>query len=292
MRRLAITLCTLLALAGCSTEIDRSISFVDGPRILAVRAEPAESLPDGTVIYSALAVTSTGPKIDAPIDWSFCTSPALPGEDGSVSSECVVAAAASVAIGNDVALGTPADACRRFGPLGMPTKSGKAPTQPPAPDASGGYSQPVRLVWNATLTFAFERLTCAPVGISLDLAQAYRNARAPNLNPQLLPASDLGVATAGSAVSVSAAWTPESRDSYLTVDVQQGVLMTNTEKLWLAWFVTGGTLAHDFAVAEVGETSTTNEWRLPDQSGTYYLWTVLHDSRGGVDFSEAAVVVP
>ncbi len=29
----------------------------------------------------------------------------------------------------------------------------------------------------------------------------------------------------------------------------------------------------------------------PSQSGTYFLWTVLNDNRGGVDFAETPMVV-
>jgi hypothetical protein len=181
----------------------------------------------------------------------------------------------------------------------MPTQSGKPVMRLPAPDATGGYSQPVRLVWNDTLTFTFERLTCASTGVSLDVAQAYRDARRPNLNPHLLPIVydvqgspvDLDAVVPGATVSFSEPWSAESAEAHVSVDGEHGALATRTETPWLACFTSGNTLEHDFAAPRPGDTSTVDRWQAPSQSGTYYLWTVLHGNRGGVDFAEMRVTV-
>ncbi|MGD0836724.1 MAG: hypothetical protein ABSB49_08800 [Polyangia bacterium] len=307
MRSLASRLLTLaLVLAsGCSPEIDRSIALVTRPRVLAVQAEPPESPPGSSAVYTALAATPTGVQPAAGIAWSLCASPAQPSEDSPVSSACVLADAAAttnLATGNGVSLVTPVSACDEFGPLGMPTLSGSPATQASAPDVTGGYYQPVRLLWDQALSFAFERLACPPVGVPLDLAQAYRAAYRPNQNPQLLAVSangdgdgaplDVTALAPGSTIALTASWTPDSAESYVTIDVEQDVLLTQTETLWLAWFVTGGQLASDYALCPAGATSAANRWQAPAAPGTYYLWTVLHDDRGGVDFATTSLTIP
>ena len=300
MRASAVVCAVFLASpSACGSGIDRSTALVTTPRILAVRAEPPESPPGGAVSYTALAATPAGSQSDVAIAWSFCTSPALAAEDSSVSSTCIQDTVDPAATGNDVSLTIPTDACRVFGPLGMPKQSGKPIVRPAAPDETGGYSQPVRLLWNESLTFVFERLTCGPTGVSLDVAQAFRDARRPNQNPQLLPMLndmqgapvDLNAVTPGTPISFSALWTAESAESYVSIDIEQVALVTQTEALWVAWFATGGTLERDFAIPQAGDTVATNLWQAPNQPGIYYVWTVLHDDRGGVDFAETTITV-
>lgn len=283
----------VLLLAACGADIDRSNALVTDFRILAVRGDPAESAPGAPVAYSVLAVSPGGPVADAAIDWSFCTSAARAAEDSPVSSACIAGSEAPAATGSTVDLDTPADACRSFGPLGMPSEPGKAPSQPAAPDATGGYRQPIRLLWHGGLTFAFERLTCSPTGVSLDLAQAFRDARRPNLNPQLLSlatSANPGGALPGDRIEIAASWSASSWESYVDIDLQQGKLVTRSEKLWLAWFATAGRFEEDFSAPEPATTGAPNYWRAPTQ-GTYDVWAVLHDDRGGVDYAHTAIVV-
>lgn len=72
----AIVLCAL-ATVGCSSELARQ-SRVDGPRLLAITAEPPEVAPGDRVVVSALWFDGDE---DAPVfHWSHCPAPA----DGSV----------------------------------------------------------------------------------------------------------------------------------------------------------------------------------------------------------------
>lgn len=299
MSRFACVLVVVTSFCGCGRGIDRSIALVADTRLLAVRAEPPESAPGGPVHYTALVAGPTGTQTDAAILWSFCSSPAQPGEDSPVSSACLQVAPDPVATGNGVDLVTPANACRNFGPLGVPAQAGQPATQPNAPDATGGYRQPVQLVLNGDLSFAFERLSCAPAGVSLDLAQAFRATYTANQNPRLLglaaeadgaPVDDGGVAV-GAAVSIIPTWTAESWESYVMLDPVDNALATRAETLWLAWFVTGGALDSDFTVPPASTTSASNRWQAPGQGGTFYVWAVLHDDRGGIDFAELPIVV-
>jgi hypothetical protein len=193
-------------------------------------------------------------------------------------------------------LKTPADACRRFGPLGLPASSAAAVPQPLLPDATGGYYQPLRLSWQGSAALALERLTCDPTGVALDLAQEYRTVRKANQNPKLLAlsatiagATAVGIIAPSSTLDLLASWPQESAETYVTVDAERAALVTQTETLWVAWFVSGGALEHDFTKGE--GTSATNRWHAPAGPGTSYVWAVLHDDRGGTDALQAALAV-
>ena len=294
-------LAALIAVAclACGPDFDRSIGLVSSPTILAVRAEPPESQPGATVIYAALAATVTGADANADIAWSFCSAPPATTEDSPASASCVAGETDATATGTVVSLSTPADACRRFGPLGMPTLAGAPPSRPAPPDASGGFHQPIRLGWHTTVSVVLERLTCDPTGVSLDLSQAYRAARAPNQNPRLLPLAaaiagqpaDLNALPPASVVDLVASWPPESVECYVTVDAERATLVWRDENVWVAWFVTGGSLDHDVSQAVVRETMAGNRFHAPASPGTLYLWTVLHDDRGGTDYAETTITV-
>jgi hypothetical protein len=291
---LAVVLCL-----SCGPDFDRSIALLATDRILAVRAEPPESLPGGVVTYTAVAATGNGMDGNAEIVWAFCATPPAPTEDSPVSAACVAGEADTIATGIEVTLATPTDACRRFGPLGMPTQAGAAPPRPAPPDATGGFYQPLRLGWHDTVSVVRERLTCDPTGVSLDLAQAYRAARTSNHNPQLLPLvatiagepADLGALPPRAAVDLVASWPPESVESYVTLDAGRATLDWASERLWVAWFVTAGALAADVSQAAPIETTAGNRLTVPGTPGTFYLWAILHDDRGGTDFATVEMAV-
>jgi hypothetical protein len=128
----------------------------------------------------------------------------------------------------------------------------------------------------------------------------------PNQNPSLLAITadcdgtpiDLsgvsGPATVGAGASVHlvATWSPESAESYVTIDVMRQSLDERAEKLWVSWFSTAGGFEQDVSTTGDGAAATENVWHAPAFSGTFYLWVVLHDDRGGVDSAEISVVVP
>jgi hypothetical protein len=292
---LAIALATL----SCGPDFDRSISLIPANAILAVRAEPPESTPGETVAYTALAASGGGADTNAQIVWSFCTTVPASTEDSPVSTSCVAGETDGIAVGTSVALQTPSDGCRRFGPLGMPAQAGQAPSRPTPPDVTGGFYQPIRLGWDASVSIVRERLTCDPTGISLDLAQAYRAVRKPNSNPRLLPLvatvagqpADLGALPPLAVVDFIASWPPDSVEEYFTVDPERAALDSHFENLWVAWFTTSGSLASDISQAAPSESTASNHFHAPAGAGTFYLWTVLHDDRGGTDFAETEIAV-
>jgi hypothetical protein len=181
----------------------------------------------------------------------------------------------------------------------MPTQAGATPLRPAPPDPTGGFYQPVRLGWEDSVSIARERLTCDPTGISLDLAQAYRAIREPNRNPRLLPLvatlgeapADLGSLPALAVVDLVASWPADSVQSYVTVDGERAALDWHSEKLWVALFATAGSLDFDVSQAAPSENTARNRFHAPAGPGRLYVWTVLHDDRGGTDFAQTEIVV-
>jgi hypothetical protein len=274
---------------SCSPDFDRSASLLAAPRLLAVRAEPPESAPGAEVAYTALVATPAGADDAASIDWSFCATPPALTESGAVSSACLAGEGEVVASGTKVSATTPIDACRRFGPLGMPVTSSTQVGQPVSPDETGGSTQPIRMAWDGGLAFAFERLTCDPRGVSMDVASAFRSARQANRNPHV--ASFTASPSSGPDVDLAVAWTADDIETYVMVDSTTASLAWRTERLWVAWFVTGGTLDHDANPATSTDLFAGNRWQAPATPGTYFLWAILHDDRGGLDFATLTVEV-
>ena len=61
-----------VALAACKPDLGARESQVTGPRLLAMRATPAEVEQGDTLTYDALVVDPTG-EIATPIDYAYCT---------------------------------------------------------------------------------------------------------------------------------------------------------------------------------------------------------------------------
>ena len=104
----------------------------------------------------------------------------------------------------------------------------------------------------------------------------------------------LGPVPAGATITVRADWTAESRESYPVWETATqsggtgsgGKLVTHFEALRVSWFGTGGAFAHDRSGRGETETETFTEveWKAPDAPGQVFVWAVLRDSRGGVDW--------
>ena len=62
---------------------------------------------------------------------------------------------------------------------------------------------------------------------------------------------------------------------------------------WISWFVTAG--AFDDSTTGRAEDDPTawteNAWQSPGAAETAFLWLVLHDSRGGIDFTAYTLTV-
>jgi hypothetical protein len=275
----------LLLMCGCQSALDQRLDVVDAPRVLAIVSEPAEGRPGDTVTLSAIVASPEGPITTTPT-WALCTAPKPPTEDNAVSTAC---------LGNDQIdlLGTsptattaiPMDACILFGP-DVPGNG----FRPRDPDGTGGYYQPVRAdTGDAGIAFGFARVTCKLGSAPGDVAHDYQTMYVANANPVLAPLI-VPPATAHSDTTIAASW--NEPESYLYYDPQSQTLITRRESMRVSWFTTGGEIAVDASLVPEDDPATgaSTTWHVPGP-GTYTLWAVLRDSRGGIATQTVAVTV-
>jgi hypothetical protein len=299
-----------LAGAGCKPDLGAPQSLVDGPRVLAVRADPPEARPaDVPVRFDTLIVDADGRVASPELGWAICNEPHPPAESNVVSSACLE-------IPDDTAGTTftaplPATACTNFGPL-----TSKPGARPADPDTTGGYYQPVRATWpdgGGLVAFALPRILC-PLGAiaPTDIAGAYANEYRPNVNPTLAAvtldpdgagtplyeAGDTvfapGSVGAGQLITFEARWEPAVQETFEVYDLTTHLLAEQTESLRLSWFATAGEFEHERTgrtADEAGTAFTRNTWRAPAVAGRVHVFLVLRDSRGGVDFATAELEV-
>ena len=76
-------------------------------------------------------------------------------------------------------------------------------------------------------------------------------------------------------------------EEYAYLDPAQNLVVTRHESMRVSWFATQGTFGDDHTgrlEEEYGTTSSDNVWRAPSAPGPVFMWVVLRDARGGVDF--------
>ncbi|HXU70541.1 MAG TPA: hypothetical protein VN947_14490 [Polyangia bacterium] len=293
----------LVAGAGCRPDLGLPTSLVLGPRVAAVRFEPAEAAPGAAMTATAFVVTPDGAAM-SPIDWSLCLTPKATSNNDVVDPACLTAdgtmgVASGAAVPVPFAL--PAMGCRLFGPDTPPQMAGQPPLQSRAPDVTGGYYQPVRAALAGTPTIALARIRCALAGASFEVATEYNATYTNNVNPTLTAvgafAGDtplpLDAIAAGQTVTLAAGWNADSVESFPVLDPAAQVLVTHREAMTVSWFVSDGTIGS--ANTGRGENDeqlfTTTTWTAPATAGVAHLFVVLHDSRGGVDFTAVDLTV-
>jgi hypothetical protein len=215
--------------------------------------------------------------------WSLCTAPKAPTEDNAVSTACTDGSGLTM---TTETVTVPSTACQLFGPDVPP-----GGFRPRDPDATGGYYQPVRGdAGDAGIAFGFARITCNLASAPGDVAHDYQMNYAPNKTPQLQPLV-VPQPAAHTDITISTSW--NEPEMYLYYDPQSQTLVTRRESMRVSWFTSGGELAVD--ATQVGEddpaTGASTTWHVPGP-GTYYLWAVLRDSRGGIAWTDATVNVP
>jgi hypothetical protein len=272
----------LLLLCGCQGALDQRLDLVDAPRVLAIAANPPEVKPGATTQVSALVVSPAGTIATQPA-WSLCTAPKAPTEDNAVSTACTDGSGLTTTTDN---VAVPADACQLFGPDVPP-----GGFRPRDPDPTGGYYQPVRAdAADAGIAFGFARITCnlpsAPGDVAHDYQMSYAANQTPVLQPLVVPPP-----AANTDVTISTSW--NEPETYLYYDPRSQTLVSRRESMRVSWFTSGGELAVD--ATQVGEddpaTGASTTWHVPGP-GTYYLWAVLRDSRGGIAWTDQTVTVP
>lgn len=297
MRRAPLAALAVAAawLGGCQPGF-APLSLVTAPRVVAVQSDPAEQSPGSGVTLRAFVVGPDGAETP-PLAWSLCRTPTPATENDAVDPSCL-AADGTTALGTTPAalpVTMPGDACRLFGPDAPPPMAGQPPPEPRAPDVTGGYYQPVRVVLGDAATIAPVRVRCALAGASMDVAAAFAARYTPNINPTLTPLSAtvdgqpvaLDALPAGRDVTFTVGWSEGSPETYPVLDPQAQVLVDHREAMTVSWYVTAGTLAAERSGRGEDDAALTTDdvWTAPATPGPAHLYVVLRDSRGGVDFA-------
>jgi hypothetical protein len=259
-------------LNGCSSKGD-PIAYVNGLRVLVVRADPPDVPAGGLSMVSALAIDTANRPIA--MTWTQCLNPPLQGDQ--VNPDCITNDAAEylVPIGSGLSITTTM-------PMVGPSALG-------LPDASGGVYVPLIAHVRAGMdTMIASYLLRLNVGAP------------PNQNPTLsgvfevLDKADGGAGGAtvpiddahpravhaGDKISLRATFAPGSAEGYLLSDRP----VTETLTVW--WYSTAGELTDDNATGgDVRDwTLDLTSFHLPASGSTIDLWVIGQDERGGADY--------
>lgn len=296
---------------GCKPEVGQAPSLITDYALLAVKGDPAEAKPDENVVYSFLLASPAGTVTDATAGWDVCETPKPPAENSSVASACNPPEPGA-ATGQTFAAPVLTKACMLFGPIAPPVATGQPAIRPRDPDSTGGYYLPVRVKFpdlaTGSLTgFAFERISCNLANAATDIVDQYTKRYVPNNHPGIAATDvsradgssfnlDSGSPTIapGESVVFQATFADGSAEAFPVLNQSGDALVDQTEDLYMSWFATSGSFAHDRTGVAGTETatSTSNTWKAPDTAVTMvYLWLVLRDSRGGVAFRSYSIQV-
>ena len=268
-----LALLAVACLGGCQSFPDPPVSFVEGLRVLGVKAEPPEVPAGGDTALSMLAVDTAGNAIAA--DWTECFMPPLAGQ--TVNPDCIGAASAGseppVASGLEIMFTMPDVSAESLG----------------APDATGGVYFPLV----AQVTTGTDEVSAV---FRLRLAQG----DSVNHNPAILFLSNTDSTgtvapldaqaptpvTAGQKLSLSVTLAPDSAESYVRPDG------TNvTEVVTTSWFCTAGALSFEKTSDAQPQTTLSLDQRLPPAGSTIDLWAVARDGRGGTDYTHRQLLL-
>ncbi len=342
-RTLLPLLVAALAASACKPKLEGRASVIDSDRVLAVRSEPAEQKPDGTtpVTYTALYAGPDGDVDPSALDWAFCTARKPLAVTGPVALTCLAPRSPDLTpirsrglaladAGADAGAPTDpsrsgavaplvADDCAVFGPSPPTPKLGQPPARPADPDTTGGYYQPVRVMYSIDgddqYAVGSTRLDCGIPAAAPDVAIQYKKQYRPNENPALsalvlehasgadetFTAAPMHVAP-GERVTLRAEWAKcttngcTGSEPYSTLDPVTFGLVDRREAIFVSWFSTGGDFEHDRTgrTEDDGKadlTTSENGWTAPDAHGAVSVWVVIRDDRGGVGWSEVHIDV-
>lgn len=212
---------------GCLPELDVDESRVTSPRVIAIRAIPAEVAPGERVRLEALYVGPEGRIADGLLEWARCDARLPLAELGPVSPACLSfedPALVPAGFGASVEAEISREACRLFGPDPPPSQPGEPAGRIVDPDVTGGYQQPVRLIEpdDAAIVLGDVRLACGVAGATqlqaAELRQRRHRNRAPEISTvfaQRADGTDVLVAegvplsvSRGESVTLEAGWLP------------------------------------------------------------------------------------
>lgn len=264
IKTLPLLAALLAALVGCAPDFDDAPALVDGPRILALQAEPAERAPGEPVRLTALVAAPPGTPTPTPtLRWCSTARPVAEGRVGA--ADCLD----GTALAAGPATVVPADACAVFGPSPA-TEPDRVP-RPADADATGGYHQPVHAALPGAAAVGRVRLRCPLPSAPAPVAARFAREAPRNANP---------VVTAAPLAEADGVWalaaTVDAPEAYLRYDLAAADLEAVDEVHTASWYATAGELE---VLAGPGEPPRA---RFRPAADAAAVWLVVRDDRGGV----------
>lgn len=303
------------ASVSCTNGVSVDLSLVDGPRVLAVAATPAEAAPNASVTLAALWVDENGEHPDDALAWSRCTARRPLAELGPFASACLEReseAQVGLGVAPTVVAEMPTDVCRLFGPDPPPSQPGEPQGRPVDPDRTGGYYQPIVVEAGDEQAGYGVRLDCGVAGATQAQALELRMRHRDNLAPVLeelarvdgdaleIAVDEVLQVEAGANVELRIQW-PECAENtscggaewYPRFDAVTLEIVDTREAIAVAWYATAGELdaARTGRDREDPSRTSTNTWTAPAEPGAATLWIVLRDDRGGTSWRTLTVDV-
>lgn len=305
-----VSLLAALASSACVPDFDDETSRITSPRVLAIRAFPAEASKNQKVELTALIATPDGAEPEAPA-WSLCLDRKPLSELGPLSPRCLASPepepeiAQALGEGSQVTATLPSKVCQLFGPERPDPKAGEPSGRPVDPDPTGGFYQPVLSFLAGSATLGAIRLDCPLSGATREATVDYNERHRVNQNPELvafellrgdgssagLDSDDLPSLARGERVTLRArfgdcadAETCLGAERYLVYDRETERLEERTETLVVSWFSSAGELDEARSDGGRGEPAASNGFTVPNQPGEVRLWAVARDDRGGVSW--------
>lgn len=265
-----------VVLAACSDTVPTTL--LDGPRIVAVIADPPTAAVDGTVSLTLVTALDGAPATPDVVRWRAC-SPATLVVDPA--RDCVGDRAEPLSVDVEG---------RAWLDVGALARRFEIPLPPVSDDPCGRAIVPLMIVVEAELGGA--RLIASKQVI-------VGQRPPPRTNPQFLQILADGLAISDSTtferdqqIQLSA---DLARDSLDRVCEPADTTPSRRENVRVAVYVGGGAMASDLAfdVLEVADATIagTIEVAMPGTSGSVPLWLVAVDEGGGVDVVHAVVDV-
>jgi hypothetical protein len=354
LRSCSVTFAALaVGFVACKPDFPDRPSEIENYRILAIQAEPAEWQrvldPDTGLAkpakFRALVASPLGTVANADLDWAFCTMPKPLTELNDVNVKCFgddPAYILGLGKGPEVSGEVPENTCRQFGP-DIPEDQSFRPADP---DVSGGYYQPLRVIYRpagnpVVPSIAKVRIRCGLPGASQEQNTQFNRNYHPNTNPVIdrvtahMPEGERAltplevkadaeplVLAPGQKVTLRVSWpacpltdacgdgycgptetkeqgvgqceqdctTPKAcggAERYLAFSLETRQLAEVRELLRVSWYAAqgGGSFRDDRTGRADVVPSTDNEYTAPHAPGTYPIWIVLRDDRGGITWN-------
>ncbi len=181
----------LLLMSGCVSALDAQTWLITGPRLLAVRANPAEAAPGKKLELQALVVGPTGEIAGSPLNWAACSARPPLAQQAPVAATCLTDEGQQIQPIADSATATwsvPNDVCGQFGPNPPVSVDGGPAGRPADPDETGGWYAPIRVEGpsaSSDIDFFRVRLRCPLAGTTQQQSADFQKAYRTNAPPQL-----------------------------------------------------------------------------------------------------------